>query len=122
MSTKRYIPIRRSLSSVIRWYPLLCYNMLKYMNYKHFFIFRIQKNEMSYKSAIFYIKLKFSIPVHLDGLYNLYSVFFSTNRRLKKKIRKLEICRKVFFFFKILKIRESSSVGLSIIRHFEQRN
>ena len=80
----------------------------------------ILKNEMSYKSAIFWhIKLKFSILVHLDGFYNIYSGFYDNQKKIEKNHKSIfsKIWRIVSLFFFNEKIRDSSSIGLSILCH-----
>ena len=57
VNKKGAVQIRCRFSSEIRWCPLLCYTTCvpcsnMYLNYKHFSILCIQKNEMSYKSTI----------------------------------------------------------------------
>ena len=70
---------------------------------------------MSYKSAIFgYIRLKFSIVLHPDVFYNIYSVFL-TNKKTDFLIYFFFNLLNRFLLFLILKIRDSSSVGLSIL-------
>ena len=94
INVNKKVSLRCSLDiQKIWWCPLLCYassetfpNM--HLNYKHFHISRIQKNELLYKSAIFLlIRLRFSKLVHLDRFYNIYSIFS------KKKMKK------TFFYF-----------------------
>ena len=85
---------------------------------------------MSYKSAIFWhIKLKFSIRVHLDGFYSMYSGLYDKPKCFEKKNQKYIFFFEnsansffVFFSFKNWKIRDGSSVDLSILRHFLQIN
>ena len=119
------------MSSGIPLYFILCYatrgtcwNMhLNYQQYLMVSLTRMQKNEMSYKSAIrWYIRLKFSMLIHLDVFYNIKFVFFHKPKTYKK-IHIFFICQIIFFSFFFLDPRgESSSVVLFISRHFMQIN
>ena len=75
---------------------------------------------MLYKSAIFFlhIELKHSILAQLDGFYSIYSIFSHKTKIIEKNKKVYIFYVKKFFFFKELKIRDSSSVGLLILRHF----
>ena len=122
MSTKK-VPIRCSLSSEIRWFPLFCYaksvtgsNM--HLNYKHFSMPYIQKNEMSDKSAFLHDRLTFSALVHLDGFYNLYSCFY--NKPINKKTFFLNLSNS-FFYLKIIKKNDIAVRQAYQFSHFLQR-
>ena len=129
INVHKKVSIRCSVSSWIWWCSKLffwyttsgaCSNM--HLNYKHFHMVsltRIPKNEMSFKLAIFwYIKLTFSKVIHLDVFYSIYPGLFGKLKVLKQY--HFLICQ--VFFFKNFKIRDSSSVGLSILCHLMQRN
>ena len=93
------------------------------LNYKYYTQqrnVRIQNNEM-YESAIFgYIRLKFSNIFHLDVVYNIHPVFAKKNSNNNKMDFFFNFFE--YFFFMVLKIQDSSSVCLAILRHYMQRN
>ena len=105
---------RCSLSEEIQWCNLFCYEtsraLLKYaFELKHYHMVsltRIQKKEMSHKSAMIFIyQAAIFNPVRLVEIYNINFVVFQEYIFF---IHILKVCY-VFFLFKLLKIHDESS-------------
>ena len=86
-----------------------------HLNYQHFPMVsftRIQRNEMSYRSAIsYYNRLNFSKVIHQDVFYVMYSAFSTTLFYLFF----LKVCQIAFFFFQNFeKLRQQFDRSINI--------
>ena len=66
--------------------------------------------------------MKFSLLAHFDGFYSTYSGFYvKVKFVLKKHFFFSKICLTCSLFFKVMIIRDSSLIGLSILPHVLQQ-
>ena len=76
-------------------------NMYKYAFELWAFSIPCTQKEMDKSAIVWHIKLTFSIPVHFDGFYNIYSWFYDKPKFVEKKIIFL-IVKLLFLLFQNL--------------------